>query len=444
MAGLLSAAMLAELQSAYRSVIPVLELYLTAATRRYGAIPIASASLGEVKGRVIKWGRISRAVSDRDNALVLNSTSVTLEDTDAAFSSLLEDSNAASVRGTRAVIKLISPNVAAGSWFTLFDGYVENYSMESAFVWTLQLHPNDQPLLGVFPKTAILPSDFPNVGDKTLYGEYVPLIYGIHDSRGSSDAGMVPCPYVDRIGFRYLVAHGWVTVDRVYKDGTLTSASNYTATHPTINGRLYTLIDFTADQVDAVITADVTGYETAGDGTSDAITGVDALAHLLSNFVFGDYQGGNWGATSAFISSALFTTAQSFLTDMGWEKVSRRYGGESQTNATTAIAELCSSLQLNAFFTNAGLFAVAPDDHRALTLWYDQPRWVRYDLDEAGEEGSLRIEYDRDSITDRISVQYILDSAGNKYVQTTEVRDVSITEQNASDLQLPWSHASLT
>lgn len=443
MPALLSDALQAELQKNQSFVLPVLELHFDAGTIRYGEVPMASDSLGEIKGRVTQWGNISRSVSDRDNALILNSTSVVLEDVDAEFSSMLDGEDADSIRGTRAVIKLVSPNVDAADWFTLFDGYVENYSMGSAFMWTLQLHPNDQPLLGVFPKTPILASDFPNVGDKTLYGEFVPVIWGIHDSRGSSDAGMDPCPYVDRINFRYLVCHGWAKdVPRVYVDGILTSASNYSITHPTINGRTYTLIDFTSDQADAEITADVDGYEETGDGSGALLTGVDAIAHLLTNFVYGDYQGGTWASLSTNISSSSFAIAQLFLEDMSWHKVSRRYGGNSQTQALAAINEFCSSLQLSAFFTNGGELAILPDDHRVTDLWFDD-RWIRYDTDEVGEEGTLKIDYDRDSITDRISIQYIYDSNGGQYVQATEVRDLAITEENASALALPWSNSSL-
>lgn len=447
MAGNLSSAMLTELRSPGKTVIPILRLFLTAGTRNYSSVDAASVTLGRIVGKVMPggWGPIQRSVSDRDNNLSLNSCTVQIEDTDRTFSSLLEDSNANTLRGTRALIQLASPNVTPANWATLFDGYLESWAMASQFVWTLTIHPNDQPLLGVFPKTGVLASDFPNVGDKTVYGEFVPVLWGVHDSRGSSDGGMVPCPYVDRINFRYLVSHGWTTVDRVYKNGAGISASDYAVTHPTINGRLYTLITIDAPgyTADDVVTADVTGYESVGDGSGTTLTGVDALIHALDNFVFGDYQGGNWVAagTNAPIATSLMTTCQSFLTDMGWEKVSHRYGGENQTTGMQLVADFCTALQLYAFFTRDGLLAAAADDHRSTTLWYDAPRWLRYDTIEVGD--SFKLDYDRMSITDRINIQYVYDSAGGKYVQNSEVRDLSIAENNATDLQLSWSHASL-
>jgi hypothetical protein len=441
-AGLLSSAMLTELRANGKTVVPILRLYFTAGTRSYSDVGMASATLGTIYGKVIEWGALERSVSDRDNQLTLNTATVQIEDTDASFSSLLEDANAGTMRGTRAVILLTSPNVAPADWATLFDGYLANWSMTGLFQWTLEISPKDQPLMNPsFPKTPILAIDWPSVGDRTLYGEYVPIIYGIHDSRGSSDTGMVPTLYVDRLGFRYLVAQGWVTVDRVYVDG-IQASSGFTITRPTINGRLFTLIDFTADQVDAEITADVQGYESVGDGSGTLLTGVDCLKHCLVNFVYGDYQGGNWASVGTVpINTTSFTTAQSFLTDMGWQKVSRRYGGESKTSGMELIGDICKSLQLMAFFTRAGLISVAADDHRTTTLWYDEPRWLRYDQYEVGD--SFRLDYDRDSIIDRLSIQYIYSEADGKFVQTLEVRDFSLTEENADELLLTWSSASL-
>lgn len=451
MPGQLTASMLAELQRLDCSAFPFLELYLPSplATRRYASWGVSSTSLGTMAGKVISWGNIRRQVSDRDNSLVLNDTDVTIEDTDGSFVSALETLQH-TMRGARATIKIGSPNVAAANWVTVFDGFVDKWSMKSALVWNLELHPNDRYLLGPFPKTPILAGDFPNVLDKTIYGEYVPIIYGIHDSRGSSDAGMVPCPYVDTINFRYLVAHGWVTVDRVYNDATgafiLISASDYTVTHRTINGRLFTMIDWDAPGLadDVTVQADVTGYESVGDGSGTTLTGVNALKHLIVNFMFGDYQGGNWLADgTAPVSTTTFSTVQTYLTDLNWQKVSVRYGGGSQTEGRSAVNEFCQTLQLNAFFTRAGLLGVAKDDHRSTTLWYDQPQLVRYDRDEKGDDGSLQLDYDRDSLIDRLSIQYIYNSSDQKYVQTLEVRDLGSTEPAPDGLELPWSHASL-
>jgi hypothetical protein len=448
MAGLLHADMLAEIASPSRELFAYAEFQYggTIGTKRYSDWPRSSDTLGDMAGKVVAggWGRINRAVSDRDNSLTLSSTTLTIEDTDRSFAVAIATRGRA-LRGTRVIWRLGSPNVAPANWATVFDGFLDKKSRRAPFEWVTTLHPADLPLQGVFPKTPILPSDWPNLGDATLTGEYVPILYGIHDSRATSDGGMVPCPYVDRVGFRYLVSQGWVNVTRIYKDGQeQTPSGSWAITHPTINGRLFTLIDYTSDQGTAKFTADVEGYEDVGDGSGTLLTGADALQHLLVNFVYGDYQGGNWlsvGTTP--VSTSLFAAAQAFLERQGWEKVSRRYGGQQQTLGTEAVNEWCSTLQVPALFTRDGKLGLGVNDHATTVLWHDWPAHIRYDLDEVGAEGgTLDLDYDRDSLTSRISVQYMRSEASNKYVYTGEVRDLS-QEDVASSLAMPWSHASL-
>jgi hypothetical protein len=446
MPGLLSAAMLAELRRKDCGAHCVGKLFLDD-PRVYADRPIASATLGKIQGRVINWGNVRRQRSDDNGGLIFGNTFVELRDEDRAFARLVASAQARTLRGTRWVSQLISDRVDPSDWFTFYDGYLENKEMVSPYTWKLGLHPNDQPLRGVFPKTSIPQADFPNAGDKTVYGQFPNIIYGVHDSRASSDAGMIPCPYVDRLGFRYLVSIGWTTVDRVYKDGAQVSASNYAITHPTINGRLYTLIDFTSDQTAAAeITADVTGYTANADGTGGVLKGVDALKHLLVNWVWGDSTGVAWLSDStAPVDTTYFTASQTFLTDMGWEKVSRRYGGESQTTGLAAIAEFCSKPSLKAFFTAEGLLAIRPVDHRLTTLWHTGTQWIRHDKHELGERGgagNLQLPYDRSSIATRITAQSIYNSARGQFMSALEVRDLTIEEDAATDLPLPYSHAS--
>ena len=445
MAGLLSAAMLAEVRRPDAQLANMFELQLASGTRRAADRTIASATLGPMPGKVLRWSQARRAVSDRDGGMQLNDLDLDYLDVDGSFRKLLASAERHSLRGTRAVCKLISPRVVPSDWFTFYDGVLKKKDLAGPQVWKLVLHPNDQPLRGVFPKLRVLQADFPNAGDKTIYGGYPPVIYGEHDSRASTDGGMVPCSYVDRIGFRYLVALGWVTVNRVYKDG-IGVSSGYSVTHPTINGRLYTLIDFVADQgVDAVITADVTGYESVGDGSGSTLTGANALKHLLVNFVYGDWQAGAWLLdATAPVHTSSFSSVQSILNTLNWQKRSRRYGGASQTAGLDAIAEFCTDLPLKAFFTWTGQIAVGLDDHRTTTLWYDAPRWVRWDRHDLGAEGSLRIGYDDSSICNRVSGQFVRDSVRDAYAQTLEVRDLSVTSEDAAaDLPMPWAHASL-
>lgn len=444
MPSLLSAPLRAALQRRPSSAFWLWELYLLNKTYRLAFRPINSLGLGHYAGRVIASQDISRAVSDRDHALQLSQTGITFECTSFDFQRELAGSGGNSIRGARAVALLGAddPTVAYTDYFTAFDGVVAKPQRAGKLQWSVVMHSNDQALRGAWPKTRFLPGDWPNIADLGLYAKPLPVIYGIHDSRGSGDTGLVPCFYVDKLGFRYLVAHGWVTVDRVYKDGAL-QGGGYSITHPTINGRLYTLIDFTSDQADAVITADVTGYESVGNGSGSLITGANVWAHFLSHFVLSDYQGGNWPATHALISSAHVTATQSYLTDMGWTKVSGYIGGDKgKATGRDANDSFCRTQLLYAFFTNGGKLAIAPDDHRVTTLSYAAPRWFRWDLDEL--EDSLGITYEDGRLANRVDVDFLYGAAAGSFLQNTEVIDASITAEDlAEPLQMEYSHAGL-
>src|SRR4029079_11088134 len=125
--------------------------------------------------------------------------------------------------------------------------------------WTLNFRANDRPLTAQVPRTTITTYDWPDAPKDSL-GQYVPIVYGRHDSSGETNTGALPTIYVDNSGFRYLVSIGHMTsVQRVYKDGTLVNAG-CSITNPVVGGRQWTLIDFTTDQGTSTITCDGLGY----------------------------------------------------------------------------------------------------------------------------------------------------------------------------------------
>ena len=442
--GLLSAAMLAELQTNSRSAFAVVTITLPGGTAfRIAVVPIGVATVGQYHSKVTRWANITRQLSSRDGGLQLSTAGVTFEDTDRTFSSNLASYGIEAMRGAAFGIAIGSANVTLANWFSAFVGTVETVKMDSPHVWTVTAQSAQQALReGRFPKTPILPGDFPRVADKAAYGLRVPIIYGVHDSRGSGDAGLVPCLYVDTLNLRYLMAQGWVTVDRVYSDGVLkTLTSDYTVEHETVNGRLYTLLTFNADQTDKAVTADVTGYESVGDGSGLTLTGMDALAHLLTQWIYGDYQGGLWAATTSTINAASFSAVQTILSNLGAQKVSMRYGGDEQgTLGMDAINSFCKSLRVDAFYTGLGKLAVCFNNPFDTTLYYDDPRLVRYDRDELAP---LALEWDKSRFATRVLTSFLYSPAAGAFVQKLEVKDCSATEDVQADLALDWSYRSL-
>ena len=420
-------------------IFPVLEITFPDSARRYASAGVSSITQGHYQAKVVKggWGSISRGALDRTGRLEAIETSVTIDDSDFEFAMLLESRYAYSIRRSAASIKLVSPNVTYANSFSVFTGMLSSWEFLSNRTVKLILRINDLPLQRSAPKVPIA-QDFVNSTAEVL-GQFVPLIYGTHDATGlGATGGAVPALYVDTVGFRYLLSQGWLKdVTRVWADGS--AASGYSITHPTINGRLYTLIDFTADQGDAVITADVSGFEVTGDGSGALISEpVDQLRHFLENFVFGDYHGGNWTTGNAPLNTTHWDTASAFMDSLSVTG-SRRFSG-AQVIGVDIVNEICNQLNLKAFWTNAGQLAILPQDFRTTTVYSDDP-WIRQD---AGYEISgWGIKDDPTGIVDRVMVRHCFLEDVSDFSQSLELRDTESDEEAAESLDYRFSPSSI-
>jgi hypothetical protein len=442
-AGNVDPLMLAELQQETPQVCWGLELYLPGGTERYAFQDVSSETRGLFRGQITQWGDIESGGSV-DHQLVLPSLGdTTIEDLDKRFSNRIAIYGAAALRGSRAVATMMSPRVPESAYFTAFDGFLRTWSKAGHGLLTLSFDAKTKALTSKFPKIPLLASDFPNVADRSLYGGHWPrLLYGFHDSRGSTDAGMIPCPFVDKLRNWSLVSLGWTNPVRVHKNKVLRPTSEYTVLHPLIGGRLYTLIQWVAPLATTdVVTADVIGYEDAGDGSGALLTGVNALKHLVVNQLYGDWQGGaSLADASAPVSTAHFAAVQSWLVSQGWARVSGRYGGDRQTTGLDAINEFAQGRVFPTFTWDSKL-AVAVDDHHATALHHDGAGLVRWDLDLVGAQ-PFALNWDDSRLFDRVSFSYVYSEEKGGYAQTGEVRDLSAADEAAGSLQLPWSHAS--
>jgi len=448
--GLLSSQLLTELSKPNPAASVAMEIDLPGGTQRYAGRHVNVAGQGTFLGKIRDqgFGALIFDASDKDNRLVQVQFQVTFIDKDLTFANVLEGSGGNSVRNSAARVKLSSHNVAYANWFTVFAGIVSSWQLARGdpISFTVTLSPKDQALRAPFPKTAIMASDFPNAL-ATLYSSFVPIIYGTHDSTGTSGTGMVPCYCVKTSGnTQWLVAMGWLqNVNRVYSNGTLQSSNNYTVSHPLINGRRYTRVDFTSSPPasSATVTADVAGLESFGDGSGYVLQGAEALKHLLVNFVYGDWQSGTWLAdATAPIDVTSFTTAQAWLRRMGIQLSSRWYGGASQTQGRVPLDEFCATKQLFPFWTNAGNLAVLPHDLTDPTIYYSGTQLI---FEGAGEVlGIFEPTWDVVNVEDRINTQYVYGSAGAQHLKQLEVRNLLVSENVSEARQALWNHASVS
>jgi hypothetical protein len=433
--GKLSSAMRTELLKPVPDVTFLLAITVGATTYRFSDVGAMYAGTGNYAAKVLSWGGgPARGVTLRNSSLELTNFEVMLDDTDQSLTTLLEGASRNSVRGAAATVMLASKNVASANWFTLYTGRVDTYGQSSKLTWTFQLSPNDLPLQREsLPKAKINVSDWP-ASKVDVRDDPVPILYGrISSSNGAND-GAITCPYVDTGGFRYLVCAGWAkAVDTVYKDGTPVVASAYAITHPVMNGRTYTLIDFTSDQgATAVITCDAQGYETVGDGSGTLITDPPTiLKHLLVNWIYGDYKTGPWLSDStAPVDTTSFGTT--FFSDRGYQ--SSVYISGAKKKGLEVVNDFLKSFEAKAYWTTAGKIALAVED---FTSWGYVTDYVVTETDDCG---GWSLVYPTANLVDEIEAQYGQTPTGG-YQQKLSVKDLSTAEQAPESVDLPHSAA---
>ena len=428
----MDADLLAELQRRPSRCFCVFELDIGGTTRRYAPMWAASAS-GIYKGRVLEAGSISRSVSDSGYSLQRDNASVTISDENRELEGYIFSAGIKSITGTAARIKIVSTAVASSKWFTLFSGVIEDFSYPSIGRWNFTLKRNDYPLFGNVKIPYIQSYDWPNAPEASL-GLPGQVVYGVHDSTGTNATGMVPTTYVDGSGFRYLISVGAISsLDAVYVDGTESASSNWALDDNVfVNGVQYSVVDFTGDQGDdAVVTVDCAGV------LSGSTNPASQLEHVLTNLVFGSWNGADLTPSSFQIDTTYFDEAETFLSDK------QLRGGRVITSDSTALSvleEWCQQVRIKAFWTYGGKIAVRPDDH-TLTAVYTVAAHFRQEL--SPEPEFLSVSYNSRRLLSEVRTQYLYDHAGGQFQrQLTVVNPDAVVDAPAS-LNLNWRESAL-
>jgi hypothetical protein len=429
--GRYSAAMLAEMQKPAPDVAFLLALGpIAGVTYRFSDLGKTTPD-GTWEDSVISWGGgFDVGVNTEENVLDSQNVEILLQDKDQDITKLLMGAHRHSVRGATAVVYLASRQVSSADWLELYRGRIETYSQPSQLVWSFTLARQNLPLQREsIPKPKINLSDW-STAALEVRDLPVPIIYGRISSANGENNGAIPCYYVDSAGFRYLVCAGWAkAIDTVYKDGVPVTVADYAVTHPVVNGRVYTVIDFTATQGTSAITCDVQGYEAVGDGTGDLITDPAAVAqHLLVNWIFGDYKAGAWlSASTAPVDTTSFATTFFSLR----EYQASVYIG-AKRRGIDVFNDMLRSFEARACWTLNGKIAWKVED---FTAWSYATFVLRED-----ELGGWSLQYPTSKLVDKIEAQYALTPTAG-YTQKLSVKDLGTLEDAPEAIELPYSPA---
>lgn len=393
--------------------VPVLAVTVNGTTYRYSDVPFSNATF-TAQAKVLSFGSLKRAASGRKGQLPPIEFEVQIADQDGSIRALAA---ANSIKGSAVTLTAYD---RSGNSSVRFTGIVASRPSFSNMVATLKLRSDDRKLTRPFGRQ--ITDDVFEDADQAALDELVPNAYGSMDSSGYNDKGMVKCAYVDTTLFRYLVCAGFVLVPNVYKNGTLV-ASGYAITHPNIHGRRYTLIDFTTDQTNGIITADVTGYDTLATGAGALIDNpVTALQHLLDNFVFGDYKRGAWLTGNAPVDATSWATSQTFCDDMGFEAAGH-YGGTVQKSGMDAIAEFCEQFSLRCFWKGDGTIGLMPDDNRTTDIYLTTDYKV---IQGHHFINAWDVTEDESNCINRVNARFAYSQSQGKFLQNLAVKDFEV------------------
>lgn len=376
----LSPAMLAEVSKPRdERKIDVVGRWYGPTTQTWGRWPIGNCQWGTGgdeywRPRVSRWGEFSEEFDLVHYGIGVQSKKIeVVESTDPNsldykwWSKL--DGSGYRLAGTVLVVYLSSPRVQMADWFQLFSGALESgWDHIAHDRWALSFRPLDAALTSTFG-VAATESDFPQMS-QSLLGLYFNIPYGRWQSLTAEEKGCLTAIRDSTSTATYILSVGrCISVDAVYSAGALVAPAGYTVSYPVVHGRVFTRLTFAVDPGANVITADVHGLETVGDGTGTFLdTEVAQIEHMLHNFAF-NHSGGMWytRATAPIlgIDTASFDAAHMFLANRA-NATARR--GARLITSSTPLAELgvwSQTTGIPAYWRRDGkLSLVVPSPHK--------------------------------------------------------------------------------
>jgi len=417
-------------------------------TKLYSKPGINSDTQGYYDARVKSFGRLRRAIALRQLGVEMVNPRIVLYDHDYQLRNML--AYRTDLQNSAARIRKGSGNVDFASWALKFSGRVYQIMDQSSgaeLTYAVELRPNDLPLTGPFPTFSLNGADFPDTDQTTApWGTLLGPIYGRFDSSGITGTGAMQTLLVDTVGFRYIPkAWGWFDIQRVYKDGTR-QTTGFSITHPIINGRQYSMVDFTGTQGTSAITIDCTGYETVGDGTGTLITSpTDVLRHLLNNFVFTRNTSGVWGSDSTSIDTSSFDSTETAIAKhaAGVDPFCSLYLDGQVTTAEAIINQWASDFRINVFWKNDGTLALFYDNPYGVLAYVDDP-WIRDYYFQKRDDGKLELptfDYFGQDTVSRIVARFATLQSQDSAMSTVELFDPTITVTASDNLDLVYGPA---
>ena len=418
---------------------------------RYSYVPWNSRSEGLFEASILSLKDASRSVLSEQNALEGSKCGMKFVDRDRTFSTKVASGQ--KIRNSIVTIRWASPDVPIADWLTTFEGVVTRWKETGTNVWDVEFDREGAALKGLAQKVKFTEADFQLAPDDKIFGNFAPAVWGSHKSTGLNDDGMIKLFRVSDVEFissrGRIKGHNQVYTFESGDPPTvvpLTAITDWEEDFPIINGRQWTRVTLVGGGATAnkekEIRADVEGFEETGDGTGLLLTNPALIVlHWLLNFVFNNYQSGNWitAVTTEPIDVPRFIEARDFFNQSG--QASSRYMGGTGSGST-AIQELqrfTDQMEIKVYWTRAGKLAIRPNSPFTLEVYPTE------NVIEEGLHDLIDPSYDVDDtgLLNEILMSYLHQQAENQFLANAQVTDIEIENAGDRNIQALWLPSSL-
>ena len=432
---------------------------------RYATADLAVPGVGNFEARIKDIQEPTEGVTPRYAGVAVLETTVTLID-DARRSIMRILKGPADCRRAAATVKWGSPGVPYADWYTVLAGILDRPAkFYGERLIDLVIRTDDRWLESPVLRLGIIPAEWEDL-PADIGGTWMPVLFGIHDSRGLSDRGMVPTVKVASRGdsLRWdFISHGWLqSVPRVYVGSgdsfSLAPVGHFFVQRIYRNGNYMTIIVWAGTRevtpaADQEVRVDCSGLTLDGTIPTIAEVAADPEANLAYNPVaqlrlwLRLYARNLWkyGAYPAEVGihSASWDAAEEYAERNLLRGAFRVGGTKEQRTALDVVTEwLGNWTMFRPYWTAQGELAMGVIDTAA---WpgYGTGSYFNLIRDEDRSVLSRPVfESDPEGILNRISAVHLFDLAENKSWGTLEAQDLTQDEDHAHDMRLTMGPSS--
>lgn len=419
---------------------PVLTLTLPdgGGTLRYGLEDVPSRLLGRHEALVASFGTVHYGANLRTGELGTPSMRIRLFDKGRQVAAIAHEYRSR-LRRITAQIRALSPDLEDAAAPVLFTGIVWSLAQVQSGIYELEIRVDDSALrFAEFPQETLQRVHYTDIPQEHM-GLPMPIVYGVYDSLGSVENGLVPGIRVGE-GLYHVGIGRMKSVDEVFKDGVL-QTSGYTVNYGTTRGGVVmTDVSFGSDPgASASITFDVNGLEDVGDGSGTVITNpVRILRHLAANFWFHRWRTGDWYALSAAPINPRFAAALEQKMDARSYR-GAVYFGDVKRKPLAAFNLFTKELGVASWWTPEGEIALGMLDPLEERTYLDSP-WLRGDVEDRDGFGEL---LDVSAVVRRLSMEYVQVPLDGSFLERLDVMDHTVAERTSEEATATWATGEL-